>query len=158
MRRARMAWAILLVSASAAIGCGSDDEGGAGGGSSTATGSGGGTSSTGTGGAGTTGSGGATTGTGGAGGGTGASQACKDCFATVFVAGSACTTAVEACDADTACNVWKNCGEDCFNGDDAAACYAACDAAHPHDAALSQPLLDCLCGACANVCVAACAG
>jgi hypothetical protein len=156
-------WLIITgLVAWAAVGC-SDDEtiatgAGPGGGTSTSTGSGG-DASGGNGGTATSagGSGGDATG-GEGGGGMGATQACKECFATVFVAGSSCVDAVEDCDADAACDAWKNCGEDCFNDDDTVACYDACDANHPHDTALSDPLWTCLCDTCSAQCVAACDG
>jgi hypothetical protein len=149
----KLVGAVVIVGLGALVGCGSDDEGGTGGGSTGTGGGGGGTTATTT-----SASSATTTGAGGAGGGMGATQACKDCFATVFVGGSACNDAVQACDADPACDTWKDCGESCFNANDTVACYEACDAAHPHDAALSQPLIDCLCDSCDSDCVATCAG
>jgi hypothetical protein len=142
-----------------AVGC-SDDEttatvAGAGGGTTTSAGTGG-DATGGNGGNATSNGGSGGNATGGEGGGMGATQACQECFATVFVAGSSCVDAVEACDADTDCDAWKNCSEACFNDDDTVACYDACDANHPHDTSLSDPLWTCLCDTCSAQCVAAC--
>jgi hypothetical protein len=105
------------------------------------------------------GSGGATGGggSGGDGGSTmGASSACQACVADVYENDQACQAAVQACDADTACNDWKNCSETCFAENDTPACYDACDQSFPHDAGLGDPLLACTCDACENVCPATC--
>jgi hypothetical protein len=93
---------------------------------------------------------------GGSGGSTGASEACQTCVAELYTNDAACAAAIQACDGDPACDTWKNCSEDCFNFDDTVACYDACDASYPHDAALSDPLIDCTCTACGNLCVASC--
>ena len=106
----------------------------------------------------TAGSGGqATATTGGGGQGPmGASAACQACVADVYSNDAACGAAIQVCDGDTACNDWKNCGEDCFNGNDVPACYAACDAEFPHDTSLSEPVIACTCDACSATCIASC--
>jgi hypothetical protein len=126
--------------------------------STTSTGGSGGSGSE-VGGSGGTGGAGATGGMGGDGAGgssMGASERCQACVAEVYANDVGCQAAVQACDADAACNDWKNCSEDCFNGNDTVACYDACDQAFPHENALSDALLACTCDACAKVCVATC--
>ncbi len=87
----------------------------------------------------------------------GASTVCQACVADEYSNDAQCAMNIQTCDGDTACNDWKNCNEDCFNEDDTVACYTVCDETFPHDTTLSQPLLDCSCGACAGVCPATCA-
>lgn len=86
----------------------------------------------------------------------GAPPACAACFESVFTSGSACNDAIQACDDDPGCDSWKNCAELCFAEDDATPCYQACDAAHPHDTTLSEPLFSCVCQSCDSQCVTIC--
>jgi hypothetical protein len=86
----------------------------------------------------------------------GATQECQDCVQNLYTTNAACAQTIQDCDNDTACNDWKNCSEDCFNMNDTVACYAACLNAFPHDTALSDPLQQCTCDACAGECVASC--
>jgi hypothetical protein len=87
----------------------------------------------------------------------GASAACQMCVGQVYMNDQACSAAIQACDADTQCNDWKNCSELCFTDNDTEACYAACEQNYPHDSALSDPLLACTCDACEALCPAVCA-
>jgi hypothetical protein len=105
------------------------------------------------------GAGGSAGGAGGEGGSAtmGASQACQMCVADLYSTDPTCAANVQTCDADPACNAWKDCSENCFNEDDTPACYEACDQGFPHDDALSAPLLACTCTACEAVCPASCA-
>jgi hypothetical protein len=99
----------------------------------------------------------ATGGMGGSGGGTmGASQACQTCVGQVYNGDPTCSAAIVACDADTACNAWKNCSEACFTGNDTEACYAGCEQTYPHQSALSDPLLACTCDSCEALCPVVC--
>jgi hypothetical protein len=86
----------------------------------------------------------------------GASQACQMCVARLYGSDLACQAAIQACDADAACNDWKDCSEACFTDDDTVGCYDACDQSFPHDETLSGALLTCTCDACATVCPASC--
>ncbi len=141
-------WMAIALVALSVPGC-SDDEG--------AAGSGGDGGDGGNGASGPGGSGGTDPGTGGHGGASqGAPPACVACFEGVFTSGSPCNDAIQACDADPACDTWKNCAELCFAEDDTTACYQACDAAHPHDTTLSDPLFSCVCDSCASQCVTIC--
>lgn len=135
----------LALASLCAMGCGDEV---------TSTGSGGGDGS---GGSAATGGGNNTSGGGGQSESMGATTVCEACVADVYSNDAACAMNIQTCDGDVACNDWKNCNEDCFNENDTVACYAACDEMFPHDETLSQPLLDCSCGACAGVCEATCA-
>jgi hypothetical protein len=75
-----------------------------------------------------------------------ASDLCSYCTDQVSTKG-ACVAQSEACSHDFDCIAVYDCYEPCSD----AACYAACDAAHPTGAALSQAYQSCLCQACAEV-------
>jgi hypothetical protein len=79
-----------------------------------------------------------------------------DCFPMAFPDGSDCLMNIQACDADPACNEWKDCSETCFAEDHTQACYDACDATYPADAGMKQAQIDCLCDACDAVCPVLC--
>ena len=165
MRGFGMTFGAVTFLAAALAGCGGDESGSGGAASSAAstsgTGGAGGASSTSgpasstTSGPGGAGGSGGVQGSGGGGSGNGATQACKDCVAMVLTPNSACLKATQDCDADPDCEQWKNCAEDCFNGNDTKDCYDACDAAWPQ-VTQKEGLYKCTCDVCAATCTALC--
>jgi hypothetical protein len=89
--------------------------------------------------------------------GAGGAGSCEACVTqmNVFGAGN-CKSADDACKADVDCSAWLMCTTNCTSMNWTPECFAACDQAESAVMNLFQPLKDCACGVCLNVCGNAC--
>ena len=82
--------------------------------------------------------------------------ACEQCNESVFVPGSACQMAAEACQADGECQRWLKCSQACIAGDFTSECFTACRPSEAASRARSDAVEACGCGACASECAPVC--